>query len=302
MSSDAVPSPALGRDSWRVKPSADSEDGVVRGDQAGPEGVRRPRPVVRRPSEPSRRPIRARSASRGAPGGERNGASVSTSSRSVGTRRTTSALASSPGRKTSPLKLTASPRARTASRVVQRSRIRVDDRRPAGPPKASQSMPARRELRRGGRPGRRARRPSSGSGRSPACRSPRARARLRRRFASWASIGRDIRSKSSPVSPMATTRASAGQLDDPGPAGIVDVGRVVRMDADGRVEPRGTARRGRAPAPTRRRPSRARGSARPRPTGRAPITRSTSPRESVGLEVAVAVDETHRRDRARRAT
>ena len=45
----------------------------------------------------------------GAPGGDRYGESVSTSSRSTGTSRATEALTSSPARKTRPLKLIASP-------------------------------------------------------------------------------------------------------------------------------------------------------------------------------------------------
>ena len=49
------------------------------------------------------------------PRGFRYGESVSTRRRSDGTRRATSALASSPPRKTSPLKLTARPSARAAS-------------------------------------------------------------------------------------------------------------------------------------------------------------------------------------------
>ena len=50
---------------------------------------------------------------------------------------------------------------------------------------------------------------ATGSGGSPACRSPAARARFRRRLASWASSGENPRSESSPVSPMARTRGSS---------------------------------------------------------------------------------------------
>ena len=51
---------------------------------------------------------------RGAPGGDRYGESVSTSSRSAGTSPATSALGSSPRRNTRPLNDTAYPRAITS--------------------------------------------------------------------------------------------------------------------------------------------------------------------------------------------
>ena len=95
--------------------------------------------------------------------------------------------------------------------VVDRARERVDDRRRA----VAERSPAT--------PAAEARRPSSATSRSWASRAPggerqwriaglpvaTARARFRRRFASWASSGENPRSVSRPVSPIARTRGSS---------------------------------------------------------------------------------------------
>ena len=86
-----------------------------------------------------------------------------------------------------------------------------------------------------------------------------------------------------------------GPVDDPRPARVVDLGRVVRMDADRGVEPRRTGRRARARA--RSRPTFQPGT-RIRSTpasARAADDLVDVVLEAIGVEVAVAVDQAHRR-------
>jgi hypothetical protein len=92
----------------------------------------------------------------------------------------------------------------------------------------------------------------------------RARRRWRLRLASCASRGECMRSKSRPVSPMATTRGSAASRTTPPNRRRWRTAGVVRMDPDRGVEPHS---RRPAPRPPRRAgvPARARASARRRP-------------------------------------
>ena len=108
------------------------------------------------------------------------------------------------------------------------------DQRPAAATDAE-----RPDLARAARPARRAARPRIGSGGSPACRSRRRGARLRRRFASCACDRRE-----DPVVVEAglpgrdDPRSSRARRHDLGPGRVVDPLGVVRVDADGGVEPR----------------------------------------------------------------
>ena len=217
---------------------------------------------------------------RGAPGGDRKGASVSTSSRSAGTQPgdVRAGLLPRPEDETA-------ERDREAERehglgVVDRTRERVDDRRRAAVERGqrrpdrrsrpSRSSPTRQVLgvalpdpgaavedrRLAGRQGEREVAPQVGE------------LGLERREAP-VGVEAGLADRDDP--------GIGGQLDDLRPAGVVDLGRGVGMDPDRGVEPRDTGRPGRRPPPTRPGPSPGRGAARRRPSGRRRATSSTSP-------------------------
>ena len=249
----------------------------------------RPRPARRRAcrasSGGSRRAmpavIRTHSGSfrdRGAPGGARNGESVSISRRSSGTIAATSADASSPRRKTSPEKLIARPEIDDRPSVVERPGIRVDDGRRSvpegrGPRRAADAglheLRHERVLRVASTLGRAAVQDGGLAGRECEREVP---AQVRQ-------LVRDRAEDPVVIEPGLADRHDARirrPSDDPIPPRVIDLGRVVRVDPDRGVEPRRTGRRRRAPAPTTQRSSLERGPAPLPPAARQPMTWSAS--------------------------
>ena len=179
--------------------------------------------------------------------------------------------------------------------VVHGPAERVDHgRRPAlerrGVPAPRRSPP--RAAPRPARPARRARRPASGSGGSPACpwRAP-ARGSARR-LSSWPSHGENIRSESSPVSPIATTRSSRAHASIVDPLAGGHLRGIVRVDADGRVEERATSDELERPLGGARVPARHQDPLEARQPGAADHQVDVVV-EPVGVEVSVGVDEAH---------
>ena len=116
----------------RERPVVGGDEGVARASRASSPRRSATQPAVTRTHSGSFR-------QRGAPGGERNGESVSTSRRSAGTSAATSADASSPRRKTSPEKLIASAELEHRLGVVDRPGEGVDDGRRPVAERAAQS-------------------------------------------------------------------------------------------------------------------------------------------------------------------
>ena len=185
---------------------------------------------------------------RGAPGGARNGESVSTSSRSSGTRAATSADASSPRRNTSPEKLTASPEVDHGPAVVERAGIEwmmAGGRSPNAAIHEASPTPAWRSS--SSRASCASRRPSADrQWRIAGLAVSSASARFRRRFVELVGDGAEhavvvetgLADRDDAVVPRAA--------DDGSQPRLVHLRGVVWMDAGGRVEPGVAVRRARS--------------------------------------------------------
>ena len=102
-----------GGSAWVMRSSGDSGTSGRRRRRGRPQRIEWSSPRCSATHAPVTRTHSGWLRERGAPGGARNGESVSISRRSAGTSATASAEASSPRRKTSPEKLTARPRSMT---------------------------------------------------------------------------------------------------------------------------------------------------------------------------------------------
>ena len=188
----------------------------------------------------------------GAPGGERNGESVSTSRRSAGTSGTTSAVDSSPRAEGEAGDRDGQAEVEHPAGVVDRARRTNGSRPAAGPARtrradACAAEPGRAKLVERSRPGRRSGRPPIGRGGSPACpsRAP-TRGSAAGSRAGPGSARRRGRSRGRSRRSPRPARPAASAAISRQPA-VVDLRGVVGMDADRGVEP---VERGR-PAPAR---------------------------------------------------
>ena len=233
---------------------------------------------------------------RGAPGGDRNGESVSTRTRSSGTRAATSPEASSPRRNTRPENEIARPEVDHRPTVVHRPRIRVDDGRRAvaerrGPPAVPH--PGRPQL-----------------GEECVLRVASALGRAAVEDGRLAGLERE-REVAPQVAQLVRDRAEDTVVVEPGladghdalverpgrdrsPRLVVHLGRVVRVDADRGVEPRIAVDQRQCPLGRGRVPARHEDPLDAGEAGTADDEVGVA-LEPIGVEVAVAVDQGHPR-------
>ena len=240
---------------------------------------------------------------RGAPGGDRNGESVSISSRSAGTAATASADASSPLPEDEPREADGQAEIDDLVGVVERPRVRVDDGGWALPERRCPGWPA--DTRRAQLRDERVLRVAPAVSR--AAMEDGGLAGLERERQVPPQVGQLVRDRAEDTVVVEAGLADRHDprircpADDPRPAGVIDLGRVVGMDPDRGVEPREAVDA--AERPLRRRDV---------PTGDQDALEPGQPRrpddlvgvslEPIGVEVAVGVDEPASGERSTRRT